>query len=89
MTALTERVADAIREAMREETSCARADICEHGECACCRDAARAALAAVRAALHDLPHEAVRAMATAFAEGAHPVRDAARAMADTMLKETE
>ena len=48
---------------------------------------ARAALAVVRVAMHDIPPEAIRAMAIAVSEGARPMPDAARALADVMFKE--
>lgn len=45
---LREGVARAIREAMRADGSCVRGDICTDASCACCLEAADAALAAVR-----------------------------------------
>ena len=87
MSGLVERVAETIRETMREGSSCARMEICQHGGCACCKDAARAALSVVRAALSDIPPEAIRAMSEAFYAGSRPMPDAARALADCMFKE--
>lgn len=85
MTALVERVARAIA---RERDGFFFPDNPERLARVCVGEA-RAAIAVIREALHDIPPEAIRAMAIAVSEGARPMPDAARALADVMFKESD